>query len=391
MGYVTVASADLFPRSRIDPMSLQARPTQHLVDRNPVHPRRLHRHHIDRARFQPRRHLRQFVSTTTERANRFRVRGLVHRDVVGLLPDIHPRAIGGTTCNVCLRLLPIGPGSQTEPATCREKPWRNVHSYMRGQENLRAIRDFTPITVRAILPVGCEHTRALSASHPAQTLMDGLSPSTPNNESQSCAASRSGPTMPAGDGCDGLERHVQGEVATGPSTGAARRAISPRTTPCAISRYDASWGCESLFVSISRNFHGKDTYTAPTPQCSPRDSVADPPPSPTPRCLDNPCLHAPLSDPGGPPTPGHYSAGDGVFRTGYYVDSATMLIAGLNHAACTLPVYASRPGLPLDAQHSVPAGGQPWPGRTLTCSVAQKVSVMSILATCLPPSLSPSV
>ena len=92
---------------------------------------------------------------------------------------------------------------------------------------------------------------------PPQTLMDGLSPSTPNNESQSCAASRSGPTMPAGDGRDGLERHVQGEVATGPSTGAARRAISPRTAPCAISRYDASWGCESLFVSISRNFHGK--------------------------------------------------------------------------------------------------------------------------------------
>ena len=49
-----------------------------------------------------------------------------------------------------------------------------------------------------------------------KTLMDGLSPSTPNNESPSCEASRSGPTIPAGDGRDGLERHVQGEVATGP-------------------------------------------------------------------------------------------------------------------------------------------------------------------------------
>ena len=94
--------------------------------------------------------------------------------------------------------------------------------------------------------------------------------------------------------------------------------------------------------------------------------------------LDNPCVHAPLSDPGGPPTPGHYSAGDGVFRTDDYVDSAMMLISGLNHAACTLPVYASRPRSPQDAQHSVPAGGQPWPGRTLACGVAQKVSVMSI-------------
>ena len=97
-----------------------------------------------------------------------------------------------------------------------------------------------------------------------------------------------------------------------------------------------------------------------------------------PRFLDNPCVHAPLSDPGGPPTPGHYRTGDGVFRIRYDVDSAMILISGLNHAACTLPVYASRPGSPQDAQHSVPAGGQPWPGRTLTCGVAQKVSVMSI-------------
>ena len=54
--------------------------------------------------------------------------------------------------------------------------------------------------------------------------------------------------------------------------------------------------------------------------------------------------------------PGHYRTGDGVFRTGYYVDSTMMVISGLNHAACTLPVYASRPRSPQDAQHSVPAG-----------------------------------
>ena len=39
---------------------------------------------------------------------------------------------------------------------------------MRGHEIPRAISDSTPITVRAILPVGCEHTSALSASHPAR-------------------------------------------------------------------------------------------------------------------------------------------------------------------------------------------------------------------------------
>ena len=37
----------------------------------------------------------------------------------------------------------------------------------------RAISDSTPITVRAILPVGCEHTSDLSASHPARRHLYG--------------------------------------------------------------------------------------------------------------------------------------------------------------------------------------------------------------------------
>ena len=40
---------------------------------------------------------------------------------------------------------------------------------MRGHGNSRAISDSTPITVRAMLPVGCENTSDLSASHPART------------------------------------------------------------------------------------------------------------------------------------------------------------------------------------------------------------------------------
>ena len=103
-----------------------------------------------------------------------------------------------------------------------------------------------------------------------------------------------------------------------------------------------------------------------------------------PRFLDNPCIHAPLSDPGGPPTPGHYRTGDGVFRIRYDVDSAMILISGLNHAACTLPVYASRPRSPQDAQHSVPAGGQPWPGRVLTCGGRTEGFCHVYPSTCLP-------
>jgi hypothetical protein len=46
------------------------------------------------------------------------------------------------------------------------------------------------------------------------------------------------------------------------------------------------------------------------------------------------------------------------------------LLTRLNHTACTLPVYASRPRLPPSAQHSVPAADHALPGglrRPLGC------------------------
>ena len=66
-----------------------------------------------------------------------------------------------------------------------------------------------------------------------------------------------------------------------------------------------------------------------------------------PRFLGDPCVHAPLFDPGGPPAPGHYRTGDVVFRTLNNVDSAFAL-SRLDHAACTLSVYASQPESPPD-------------------------------------------
>ena len=79
-----------------------------------------------------------------------------------------------------------------------------------------------------------------------------------------------------------------------------------------------------------------------------------------PRFLDDPCVHAPLFDPGGPPVPGHYGTDDGVFRWINGVDSATML-SRLYHAACTLSVYASQPGSPPD--HATLGSGW-WPALT---------------------------
>ena len=54
-----------------------------------------------------------------------------------------------------------------------------------------------------------------------------------------------------------------------------------------------------------------------------------------------------LFDPGEPPTPGHFRASDVVFRWINGVDFASAL-SRLNHAACTLSVYASQPGSPPD-------------------------------------------
>ena len=56
-----------------------------------------------------------------------------------------------------------------------------------------------------------------------------------------------------------------------------------------------------------------------------------------PRFPDDPCVHAPLFDPGGAPAPGPFGTGDGVFRHANGVDSAKMILSELNHAACTLP------------------------------------------------------
>jgi hypothetical protein len=76
-----------------------------------------------------------------------------------------------------------------------------------------------------------------------------------------------------------------------------------------------------------------------------------------PRFLDDPCVHAPLSDPGGVPKPGLYSSGSTAFRLHNDVGTATQL-SRLYHAACTPPVYASQAGSP---PHHATLGSGGWP------------------------------
>ena len=77
----------------------------------------------------------------------------------------------------------------------------------------------------------------------------------------------------------------------------------------------------------------------------------------SPRFLGDPCAHALLFDPGGAPTPGQYGVSAIAFRLVNSVGSTSSL-SGLNHTACTPPVYASQPGSPLD-RATLGSGGRP--------------------------------
>lgn len=78
----------------------------------------------------------------------------------------------------------------------------------------------------------------------------------------------------------------------------------------------------------------------------------------SPRFLDDPCLHAPLSDPGGRLTPGRFGVSHAAFRHLNNVGSASISLSRLYHAAYRHPVYASQPGSPPD--HATLGSGW-WP------------------------------
>ena len=77
-----------------------------------------------------------------------------------------------------------------------------------------------------------------------------------------------------------------------------------------------------------------------------------------PRFLGNPCVHAPLFDPGGPLTPGQIGESDAAFRNHNNVGSAKLFsfrgcITRPARSLCT-PRTRDRS---RNTQHSVPAGG----------------------------------
>ena len=96
------------------------------------------------------------------------------------------------------------------------------------------------------------------------------------------------------------------------------------------------------------------------------------------------CVHAPLFDPGELFTPGLLRRVDAAFRFPNDVGARGYYLSGLNHAACTLPVYASQGG---SLRHHATLGTGWWPtfaGRDwVPAGLRRKVSEIS--TTSLPP------
>ena len=108
----------------------------------------------------------------------------------------------------------------------------------------------------------------------------------------------------------------------------------------------------------------------------------------SPRFLGNPLANMPCSST--PADLAHQAitmARDIAFRAADGVGSAFSHLSRLNHTACSLAVYASQLGLLRSntTQDSLPAGGQPWRGRTLTCWVASGGFHSVLQLTSFPP------
>ena len=108
----------------------------------------------------------------------------------------------------------------------------------------------------------------------------------------------------------------------------------------------------------------------------------------SPRFPGNPFANMPCSS-----TPADHmhqalcDARDVAFRAADDVGSAFSHVSRLNHTAYSLAVYASQLGLLRSntTQDSLPAGGQPWRGRTLTCWVASGGFHSVLQLTSFPP------
>ena len=90
---VALAPRDLLRHPRRHQHHLEAGPVQDLVDRDPVHRGRLHRHLLHPAGRQPCRHLLQVRREGIERPHRFLAPVGIDRDVVRVLADVDTGAV----------------------------------------------------------------------------------------------------------------------------------------------------------------------------------------------------------------------------------------------------------------------------------------------------------
>ena len=97
----------------------------------------------------------------------------------------------------------------------------------------------------------------------------------------------------------------------------------------------------------------------------------------SPRFPHSPWRPPAFSDIGGPPASSHRDTGDGAFRWIDGVGTAWTSLRGSSPRPATSLCSLRSRGRPRTTQHSVPAGGQPWPVTIRARWAAQKVSFMS--------------
>ena len=168
---IAFAPADLPGCPRIDQMHLQPRTVQHPRTPESGTPPPLASHDVHTARLQPCRHRAQLIGEARKRTNRALVGALGHRDAMPRLAQTDPRTNAMSQPPRLLAPASHRSISQHDPRSCRVKPRWNSHSCIRGHGNPRAVSDSTPITVRTTLPLGCEDTTAVSASHRARPVL----------------------------------------------------------------------------------------------------------------------------------------------------------------------------------------------------------------------------
>ena len=154
-------------------MHLKSLSIQNLVQGDPVHARRFHRHDLHPALVEPIRQCQEVASKWAEITHRLLAPRRIYRHIVLALADINPRTIRiydpEPFCLPFARHVSTHPPISLAVSVAGETA-TTIHSFIRGRGNAHAISDYTSSTVRAKLSIGSKRHQWMAGLAPAMTL-----------------------------------------------------------------------------------------------------------------------------------------------------------------------------------------------------------------------------